>query len=279
MSGLLEHFKPPPLASDPPEKTRYFPAPPKGGAGGILQRTPESSSSTCPSPISRVSFAPLPDLTPRKRRNSITLGVAARSATLRRNREAGPQPQPQPQQPGPGRQQANGRNGQYTYPGPPRPRARRVGNGHYKDDQVVDLGEVAMDAGKKLWRAINSKSRKPSTASDSGRPTVESHSVGGPTVGAIGHNTEREISVRGFAVPDEDLDEDDEETETEAQHRTEDYVAGIQAMHISDSIEVHPTRLSPPPLLPEGSDATSSSVSTPSQEQEPLPEAPKDTLF
>ncbi|KAF8607592.1 hypothetical protein BDV93DRAFT_273188 [Ceratobasidium sp. AG-I] len=118
MSTLLEHFKPPPLASDPPAKTKFWPAPPKGTTGGILQRpkpvsnvsisvSASSSSSLLsvppafppPSPSvtsSRVSFAPLPDLATRKRRNSITLGVAARSAALRKMKEqrSGPPPSP-----------------------------------------------------------------------------------------------------------------------------------------------------------------------------------------
>ncbi|KAF8607591.1 hypothetical protein BDV93DRAFT_519622 [Ceratobasidium sp. AG-I] len=124
--------------------------------------------------------------------------------------------------------------------------------------------------------------------------------MGGPTVGASGHNTEREILVRGFAVPEEVVDEEDEddeeareedaaETQAEAQHRTEDYVAGIQNLQLYDGdaedsrifavdpsavsptetktaegIEpraIHSTRLSPPPppLTPESevSDLTS----------------------
>ncbi|CEL59558.1 hypothetical protein RSOLAG1IB_03491 [Rhizoctonia solani AG-1 IB] len=146
-------------------------------------------------------------------------------------------------------------------------------------------------------------------ASDSGRPNMHgvhrSHpghgEMGGPTVGAIGHNTEREISVRGFAVPeddeeesDEDEDEDDnddEDDEEEAQHRTEDYVAGVQAMHISDiggeieeSIQpdhIRPTRLSPPPLTRSETDSSVSGASTPSQtqEREPPAEIGKDSLF
>lgn len=333
MSAILEHFKPPPLASDPPAKTRYWPAPPTGSSGGILQRPKPSGStisasssniqlSTCPSPSlsSRVSFAPLPDLAPRKRRNSITLGVAARSATLRRMKEtrASGTGEVGPRQPS---ATTGRRNVTYAYQGyqagQPRARAARR---DYKDEDVVDLGEVAIDAGKKLWRAINKKkSRKTGTASDSGRPHVEDpHSVGGPTVGATGHNTEREILVRGFAVPEEDEEEDDDDDEEEdeaeeAQHRTEDYVAGIQAMHISDSnglpcdpstaspeakpsevIEashIHATRLSPPPFSPRSessdlgtSDSSSpSGVSTPSPEQDTTPIPPvetgKDSLF
>ncbi|KAG8690168.1 hypothetical protein FRC11_013362 [Ceratobasidium sp. 423] len=282
MSALLEHFKPPPLASDPPARTKYWPAPPKGSSGGILQR-PKTESVVSGSPASRVSFAPLPDLTTRKRRNSITLGVAARSATLRAQR-MGPH---------------------HPAPAPGRPR-RRPGD-HYKDDQVIDLGEVAIDAGKKLWRAI---SRKASMASDSGRPDMHGvghrphGEVGGPTVGATGNNTEREISVRGFAVPedeeeeedddgdDDDEDDDDDDDESEAQHRTEDYVAGVQAMHISanggeaESIEpshIRPTRLSPPPLSRSETDSSlgASGASTPSQsqEREPPAETGKDSLF
>lgn len=196
-----------------------------------------------------------------------------------------------------------------------------------KVDQVIDLGEVAMDAGKKLWRAINGKKPKARAASDSGRPHLDDpHSVGGPTVGASGHNTEREILVRGFAVPEEDEDDDEDEDEDEddggngdqddedddeddseqsdAQHRTEDFVAGIQAMHILDSKEllevqsdearayvdsshVHPARLSPPPLSPrsESSDlgasdsSTASGVTTPNPEREAPLSVAKDNFF
>ncbi|CAE7124492.1 unnamed protein product [Rhizoctonia solani] len=147
MSSILEHFKPPPLASDPPARTKYWPAPPKGSSGGILQKAASVTSSQY-SPVSRVSFAPLPDLTTRKRRNSITLGVAARSATLRAQRTG-------PRQAGPKRH-----GHEHSGPAPGRPRRRP---GDYKDEQVVDLGEVAIDAGKKLWRAI-STSRKASMA-------------------------------------------------------------------------------------------------------------------
>ncbi|KAL5636925.1 hypothetical protein ACGC1H_000786 [Rhizoctonia solani] len=294
MSSILEHFKPPPLASDPPAKTKYWPAPPRGSTGGILQRPKAESvvssngSQYLGSPASRVSFAPLPDLATRKRRNSITLGVAARSATLRAQR-TGPHP-PAPRRAGP------------PVPAPGRPRRRPAD--HYKDDQVIDLGEVAVDAGKKLWRAI---SRKASMASDSGRPGmhVVSHKthdeIGGPTVGVTGHNTEREISVRGFAVPeddedDEDEDEEDDEDESEdeedVQHRTEDYVTGIQAMQISTDHDREgenikpdhsPMRLSPPSLSRSGTDssAEASAASTPnlSQEREPLVDTGKDSLF
>ncbi|KAJ1308653.1 hypothetical protein OPQ81_004347 [Rhizoctonia solani] len=301
MSAILEHFKPPPLASDPPAKTKYWPAPPKGSSGGILQRpkaesVASSSGSQYPgSPASRVSFAPLPDLSTRKRRNSITLGVAARSATLRAQRmeRTGPHP------PGPRR------NG-HAPPGPAPGRARGRPADQYKDDQVIDLGEVAIDAGKKLWKVI---SRKASMASDSGRPDMlKPHGeMGGPTVGAIGHNTEREISVRGFAVPeddeeedsdgeDEDEDEDDgddEYVEKEVQHRTEDYVADVQALQISadndrqgENIQpghTRSTRLSPPPLCRSETDSSAgaSGASTPnqSQEQEPLGTTGKDSLF
>ncbi|KDN50969.1 hypothetical protein RSAG8_00598, partial [Rhizoctonia solani AG-8 WAC10335] len=283
------HTKPPPLATDPPARTKYWPAPPKGSTGGILQRAKaesviSSNGSQYPgSPASRVSFAPLPDLTTRKRRNSITLGVAARSATLRAQR-MGPHP------PGPRR---NGHEPPRPAPGRPR---RRTAD-HYKDDQVIDLGEVAVDAGKKLWRAISS--RKTSMASDSGRPDVHAVShkthgeMGGPTVGAIGHNTEREISVRGFAVPEDDEEEEDEEEsedEEETQDRTEDYVTGIQAMQISaghdgegESTEPDhiPTRLSPPPLSRSETDSSPevSAASTPRLSQERPPETGKDSLF
>ncbi|CAE6454141.1 unnamed protein product [Rhizoctonia solani] len=281
MTSILEHFKPPPLASDPPAKTKYWPAPPRGSTGGILQRPKtesivSSNGSQClGSPASRVSFAPLPELTTRKRRNSITLGVAARSATLRAQR-TGPHPGPR-----------------RTGPAPGRPRKRPAD--HYKDDQVVDLGEVAVDAGKKLWRAI---SRKASMASDSGRPEMhvvghKTHDeIGGPTVGVAGHNTEREISVRGFAVPEDDEeeeeedDEDESEDEEDVQHRTEDYVTGIQAMQISGREEpenIRSTRLSPPPLSRSGTDSSAevSAASTPnlSPEREPPAETEKDSLF
>ncbi|CAE6523195.1 unnamed protein product [Rhizoctonia solani] len=282
MSAILEHFKPPPLASDPPAKTKFWPAPPKGSSGGILQRPKtesviSSNGSQCPSsPASRVSFAPLPELATRKRSNSITLGIAARSAALRAQR-MGPHP------PGPNR-----------HPGPAPGRPRRRAADHYKDDQVIDLGEVAIDAGKKLWHAI---SRKASMASDSGRPDLHTVShrphgeMGGPTVGATGHNTEREISVRGFAVPEDDEeDEDEDEDDEEVQHRTEDYVAGVQAMHISanggegESIEpghIRPTRLSPPPLSRSETDSSAgaSGASTPNQgqEREPPADTGKDT--
>ncbi|KAG8692304.1 hypothetical protein FRC09_011316 [Ceratobasidium sp. 395] len=341
MSAILEHFKPPPLASDPPAKTKFWPAPPTQSSGGILQRPQpvtnisiSSSSSQLsvpsvpPTPLSppastRVSFAPLPDVTERKRRNSITLGVAARSAALRQMKERAqgppgaesPRPGPQSRPPGGGGGVGPGKP-RYVYPGTPagRPRPRRP---VYKDDdvrvsayqtpilvpwalftnpvpprfgQVVDLGEVAMDAGKKLWRVINKKSRKSSgAASDSGRPDVvrvvaDDLSVGGPTVGVSGHNTEREILVRGFAVPedvpdvDEGAEERDEEEEREHVHRTEDYVADMQAMRIYDNPDpsetfavdpsavsptgskdanslspghLHSTTHSPPPLTPE----------------------------
>ncbi|KAH7343798.1 hypothetical protein B0J17DRAFT_643972 [Rhizoctonia solani] len=299
MSAILEHFKPPPSASDPPAKTKYWPAPPKGSTGGILQRPKtesvvSSNGSQYPgSPASRVSFAPLPDLATRKRRNSITLGVAARSATLRAQRMG-----PHPTAP-----RRNGYGPQGPAPGRPRPRTAD----HYKDDQVIDLGEVAIDAGKKLWRVI---SRKASMASDSGRPDMhavghKTHvhgEMGGPTVGATGHNTEREISVRGFAVPEDDEDEDeedddededdddDEDSAEEAQHRTEDYVAGVQAMHISagnntqgEPCHLRPTRLSPPPLSRSDTDSSpgASAASTPSMshEREPPADTGKDSLF
>ncbi|KAG8747554.1 hypothetical protein FRC10_000690 [Ceratobasidium sp. 414] len=322
MSAIFEHFKPPPLASDPPAKTKFWPCPPTQGSGGILQRSnptanisASSSSSqlsapsnTClplspPSSV-RVSFAPLPDVTERKRRNSITLGVAARSAALRQMRErnagvphpppgAGPRPaHPQPR--------AGGRPSKphYTYPhyqaGQPRPRRPAS-----RDDDVVDLGEVAMDAGKKLWRVINKKTRKPAAASDSGRPGVGNEpSVGGPTVGVSGHNTEREILVRGFAVPEDVPDEDeeererDEEEELEQVHRTEDYVADMQALRVYDDLgpgetfavdpsavsstssngaeslspgHIHSTTHSPPPRTPESepSELSSSGASSP----------------
>lgn len=143
------------------------------------------------------------------------------------------------------------------YAGQPRPRRPT-----YKDEDVVDLGEVAMDAGKKLWRVINKKSRKSSVVSDSGRPDVvdDAPVVGGPTVGVSGHNTEREILVRGFAVPEEALDEDqqererdeEEEEEHEHVHRTEDYVADIQALRIyedsadpDETFAVDPSAVSP----------------------------------
>lgn len=172
---------------------------------------------------------------------------------------------------------------------------------------MVDLGEVARDAGKKLWRVVSGKKEKgrksSSAASDSGRPAMGGEGgVGGPTVGVSGHNTEREILVRGFAVPDEVVDEEEDEedeearqedvakAQAEAQHRTEDYVAGIQSIQLYDGdaedtegfavdpsavsptemkaaegIEpsaIHSTRLSPPPpppLTPESevSDLTS----------------------
>ncbi|QRV72777.1 Daxx domain protein [Ceratobasidium sp. AG-Ba] len=255
MSTILEHFKPPPLASDPPAKTRYWPAPPTPSSGGILQRpqiathTSASSSSSQLSgpsesvltPSTRVSFAPLPDTAERKRRNSITLGVAARSAALRqiKERNAGaPQAQTGPRPSGSGAP----RRPQYMYAGQPRPRRPA-----YKDDDVVDLGEVAMDAGKKLWRVINKKSRKSGAASDSGRPESVGDGalvVGGPTVGVSGHNTEREILVRGFAVPEDIPDEEeeeeererDEEEEREHVHRTEDYVADMQALRIQEDL-------------------------------------------
>ncbi|KAG8791651.1 hypothetical protein FRC12_008497 [Ceratobasidium sp. 428] len=286
MSAILEHFKPPPLASDPPAKTKFWPAPPTQSSGGILQRpqpvtnisTSSSSSqlsvpSVPPTPLSppastRVSFAPLPDVTERKRRNSITLGVAARSAALRQMKERaqGPSgaepPRAGPQSRPPGGGGVGPGKPRYVYPGTPagRPRPRRP---VYKDDDVVDLGEVAMDAGKKLWRVINKKSRKSSgAASDSGRPDVvrvvaDDLSVGGPTVGVSGHNTEREILVRGFAVPEDIPDEEegaeerDEEEEREHVHRTEDYVADMQAMRIynnqdpSETFAVDPSAVSP----------------------------------
>ncbi|CEL59557.1 hypothetical protein RSOLAG1IB_03490 [Rhizoctonia solani AG-1 IB] len=138
MSALLEHFKPPPLASDPPAKTRYWPAPPTGSTGGILQRSKadsiaasySSNPSLAGSPVSRVSFAPLPDLTPRKRRNSITLGVAARSATLRAQRTG-----PHPSRPSHPPQLGPRRHG-HPHPGPAPGRPRRRPGDHYKDDQA-----------------------------------------------------------------------------------------------------------------------------------------------
>ncbi|KAG9098953.1 hypothetical protein FRC07_010571 [Ceratobasidium sp. 392] len=212
----------------------------------------------------------------------------------------------------------------YVYPhqqtaGRPRPR-RPVS----KDDDVVDLGEVAMDAGKKLWRVINKKTRKSSSAaSDSGRPDLgDGPSVGGLTVGVSGHNTEREILVRGFAVPEDIPDEDEEEEDNardeeevrEHAHRTEDYVADMQALQIyesSDPVEtfvvdpsaisptgskeagslspehIHSTTHSPPPLTPESEASdlltsdTSSAVSgsTPSPDSRPAPLTTKSSLF
>ncbi|KAG9104479.1 hypothetical protein FRC06_002135 [Ceratobasidium sp. 370] len=308
MSAIFEHFKPPPLASDPPAKTKFWPAPPTPSSGGILQRpkitsniSASSSSSQLsapsnpplplsPSSSNRVSFAPLPDVAERKRRNSITLGVAARSAALRqmKERSAGaPQPPPGagPRSAHP-QSRAGGRPGRphYTYQhyqaGQPRPRRPAS-----RDDDVVDLGEVAMDAGKKLWRVINKKTRKSTAASDSGRLDVGSEpSVGGPTVGVSGHNTEREILVRGFAVPEDIPDEEeeererDEEEEREQVYRTEDYVADMQALRVYDDPDpseafavdpsavssagsngadslspghIHSTTHSPPPRTPE----------------------------
>lgn len=153
------------------------------------------------------------------------------------------------------------------------PRTRRPPS---KDDQVVDLGEVAIDAGKKLWRAVSGKKEKgrktSGAASDSGRPATDGdRSVGGPTVGVSGHNTEREILVRGFAVPEEAVDEEGEdedededkreedaaEAQAEAQHRTEDYVAGIQGLQLydddaegSESFAVDPSAVSPTATKP-----------------------------
>jgi hypothetical protein len=258
-----------------------------------------------------------------------------------KERNAGPPPGEPQSTPGPRpaypqpRGSTARRNHTYHYQtGQPRPR-RAGARGEFKDDQVcanlavfgllqlildrqvVDLGEVAMDAGKKLWRVINKKSRKTSAASESGRPDLgQESSVGGPTVGASGHNTEREILVRGFAVPediqDEDEDEEgeerDEDEEREAAeeqaHRTEDYVADMQALHVSDdsnesfpvdpsavspthpkpadSLEpghIHPTRHSPPPLTPdsETSDlfsangSTLSGITTPNPDSRPVP--------
>ncbi|KAF8759989.1 Zinc finger, C3HC4 type (RING finger) [Rhizoctonia solani] len=290
MSALLEHFKPPPLASDPPAKTKYWPAPPKGSTGGILQRSKagsiaaslSSNGSPMGSPVSRVSFAPLPDVAAPQlyaHREWGPIFILLLTRILARDVMAIPILilAPHPVVPG-GDQVTTIKT------------TRQVG--------VIDLGEVAIDAGKKLWRAI---SRKPSMASDSGRPNMHSvhrshpahGEMGGPTVGAMGHNTEREISVRGFAVPEddeeesdddeEDEEEDDEEEEEEAQHRTEDYVAGVQAMHISvidgeeeESIQpdhIRPTRLSPPPLTRSETDSSASAASTPSQSQEQEPPA------
>ncbi|CCO26459.1 hypothetical protein BN14_00483 [Rhizoctonia solani AG-1 IB] len=283
MSALLEHFKPPPLASDPPAKTRYWPAPPTGSTGGILQRT--KADSIAASYSSNPSLAGSPRevrLCAHRERGPILLALLILHSLARDvmvTRILAPHP---------------------VVPGGDQVITIKMTR------RVIDLGEVAIDAGKKLWRVI---SRKPSMASDSGRPNMHgvhrSHpghgEMGGPTVGAIGHNTEREISVRGFAVPeddeeesDEDEDEDDnddEDDEEEAQHRTEDYVAGVQAMHISDiggeieeSIQpdhIRPTRLSPPPLTRSETDSSVSGASTPSQtqEREPPAEIGKDSLF
>ncbi|KAG9101604.1 hypothetical protein FS749_005484 [Ceratobasidium sp. UAMH 11750] len=329
MSAILEHFKPPPLASDPPAKTKFWPAPPTQSSGGILQRPkPTANLSACssssqlsvpsnphlplsPSSSVRVSFAPLPDVTERKRRNSITLGVAARSAALRqmKERNAGAPPPPSGAGPRPAHPHSRpgGRPGkpQYVYAGQPRPRRPAS-----RDDDVVDLGEVAMDAGKKLWRVINKKTRKAGAASDSGRPDVGGESsVGGPTVGASGHNTEREILVRGFAVPEEIPDEEererDEEEEREQVHRTEDYVADMQALRVyddpafpvdpsavsstgskgADSLSpghIHSTTHSPPPLTPESeASELSSDASSPLASLEPPlePSLEKSSLF
>ncbi|CAE6392326.1 unnamed protein product [Rhizoctonia solani] len=271
MSALLEHFKPPPLASDPPAKTKYWPAPPKGSTGGILQRSKADSFASFSSNASPISSPREVQLYAHRGRGPILL-VLLILPSLARNVMVTRILAPHPVVPG--------------------------------GEQVIDLGEVAIDAGKKLWRVI---SRKPSMASDSGRPDMHGvhrsyaghGEMGGPTVGAMGHNTEREISVRGFAVPEDDEEEsddceeedDDEDDEEEVQHRTEDYVAGVQAMHISkndgkeeENIQpdhIRPTRLSPPPLTRSETDSSASAASTPSQshEREPPAETGKDSLF
>ena len=67
-------------------------APPRSGSVGIL-RSPSSSDCAVESPAgslksipSNISFAPLPEIEPRKRRSNKPLGVAARSSILHRQR-------------------------------------------------------------------------------------------------------------------------------------------------------------------------------------------------
>ncbi|KZP01125.1 hypothetical protein CALVIDRAFT_552240 [Calocera viscosa TUFC12733] len=101
-------------------------------------RTPLTAAPLTAGRKSSISFAPLPSPDrPRQRRNSITLGVAARSQILR-SQGAGAAPRPSSAHPNP---RARGPKVVHVYEGGQDWSANRR-------EQVVDLGEL----GKKLWK-------------------------------------------------------------------------------------------------------------------------------
>ncbi|KAK1923654.1 hypothetical protein DB88DRAFT_491978 [Papiliotrema laurentii] len=135
-----------------------------------------TQSSTTPS-SAKVSFAPLPEVPPElKRRNSITLGVAARKNLLIQQGTAPGRP------PGAGPPHVHGNNGgiRKVYMTDDEWEAYKKQYEAKNGSDPVDLGELAKSGAKSLWRKVRSSSMS-STTSNASASSAQSSSPSSQT--------------------------------------------------------------------------------------------------
>ncbi|EJU00746.1 hypothetical protein DACRYDRAFT_108809 [Dacryopinax primogenitus] len=194
-------------------------SPSLGPASALPHRTTRKSS---------ISFAPLPSPErPRQRRNSITLGVAARSQILR-SQGSGAAPRPRPRGP----------KVVHVYEGGQDWSAA-------KREQVVDLGEL----GKKLWKKWREGRKPVQGGKEMSTEEAREREREEEAVLELKRQESRERAARVLGVPGvpgvPGVQEEEEEREAEELEKEAQEAEGPTA-------HAKPTPGSPPPELEEG---------------------------